>query len=95
MHSASFGVRVSAVIATRANRSGEICFGSARANCSFIAGEAISVLMSFICDFWFSVSIVVRLRSVVSCALLRSATVFNFALNEVRRLSVLMPEAVA
>ena len=34
VHSCSLGVRVSAVIATRAKRSAFRCFGSARANCA-------------------------------------------------------------
>jgi hypothetical protein len=38
-HSASFGVRVNAVIAIRTMRSGLQCFGNAAAICSFIVGD--------------------------------------------------------
>ena len=54
VQSASFGVRVSAVIATRANRSAVRCFGNASANCARMDSE---LMISFKpCGFFVVIS---------------------------------------
>ena len=50
VHCCSFGVLVSAVIATRANLSGAKCFGNALENCSRISSDAISDFSDLLMD---------------------------------------------